>query len=395
MKRILSPAATLTTLTKTAFTLLCCTLLMVFSAPAQTPQQVKADPGNNDGPPAGAILDLNGLPIPTSYQSYTVNFQATLSQTAITFAFRNDPSFIYFTNASVTDLTNPNGNLLLNSDFSGGVYTSGNNSSVPNNWTYANNYGATFGGVVDSDCGLDGGYCWYDGAVQAYDAISQTIATNPGDTYQISFYVQAYGGTTFSDVSTNGDTTDTGGNGIDVTVYAQAGLPPPNQQLTLTLAGMGTGAVTDNQGASGIGTCSEANGVVTQTPVAMPPAATGTCSASYPIGTSVTLTASATYPSTFVGWSSTTGACSGSSATCSFTMNSAENVTANFMAAPTSYTFPLNQGSNVTATGAIGCPGNPNPTPENPCTAPNGVGASLTHPAAASVASGHAHLYGN
>ena len=33
--------------------------------------------------------------------------------------------------------------------------------------------------------------------------------------------------TTFLDVSTNGDTTDTGGNGVDIVAYAQSGLPPP------------------------------------------------------------------------------------------------------------------------------------------------------------------------
>jgi uncharacterized repeat protein (TIGR01451 family) len=76
--------------------------------------------------------------------------------------------------------------------------------------------------------------CWYDGAVQAYDAISQTIPTIVGHVYQISFLVadnsscSTDGGgpsCNFSDLSTNGDTTDTQGNGINVTVYAQAGVP--------------------------------------------------------------------------------------------------------------------------------------------------------------------------
>jgi hypothetical protein len=222
MTGFLMPATTLTTLKKIAFTLLCCTVLMVFAAPAQTLQQIKADPGTNNPPPAGAILDLNGMPIPTAYQQYTVSFIAGIANTAITFAFRNDPSFTSFANASVKDVTGeiPGPNLLLNSDFSLGTV-----GSTPVDWTYANIYGATYGGVVESGCGVDGGNCWYDGAVQAYDAISQTIATNIGDTYQISFYVTASGGSTFSALSTNGDTTDTGGNGIDVTVYAQAGLP--------------------------------------------------------------------------------------------------------------------------------------------------------------------------
>jgi uncharacterized repeat protein (TIGR01451 family) len=328
MTRFLTPVAPLTTLKKVAFTLFCCTVLTVFGAPAQTLQQIKNDPGNNTPPPPGAILDLNGKPIPTAYQQYTVQFQAAIANTAITFAFRNDPSFTSFTNASVTDVTNPNSpgpNLLHNADFSGGTYTDpvSGNTFVPNNWTYANIYGATFGGIVRQNCGLGGAgtFCWYDGAVQAYDAISQTIATNIGDTYLISFYVTAGGGSTFSDLSTNGDTTDTGGNGIDVTVYAQAGLPPPpppGETLTLTELGQGSGNVTDSM-EGGIN-CTLTNG--TQT---------GTCSASYQTGTVVTLTETTTEPSTFGGWG---GACAsfGTGPTCTLTMTSAQNANASFNA---------------------------------------------------------------
>jgi hypothetical protein len=232
MTRFLMPA-TLTTLKKVAFTLFCCTVLMVFAAPAQTPQQIKADPGTNNPPPTGAILDLNGMAIPGggngTYQQYSVNFTAGIAQTAITFAFRDDPAFISFASASVVDQTLESGNLLTNGDFSGGVYTNNGNNSTPNGWTYANIYGATFGGFVGTGSGFCYTYsfCWYDGAVQAYDAISQTIATTVGHTYHISFFVAENCGCgfNFSDVSTNGDNVDTGGNGINVTVYAQAGLP--------------------------------------------------------------------------------------------------------------------------------------------------------------------------
>jgi uncharacterized repeat protein (TIGR01451 family) len=323
MKRLLIPATTRTTLRQLALTFLCCTALMMSAASAQTLEQIKNDPGANNGPPAGAILDLNGQAIPTAYQQYTVQFQAAIDHTAITFAFRNDPSFTSFTNASVTDVTNPNSpgpNLLLNGDFSLGTV-----GSTPVDWTYANIYGATFGGVVQSGCGMPGelgaGNCWYDGAVQAYDAISQTIATTVGDTYLISFYVTAGGGSTFSDVSTNGNTTGTGGNGIDVTVYAQAGLPPPppaGETLTLTELGQGSGNVTDNQEQIN---CTLTNG--TQT---------GTCSASYQSETVVTLTETPTNEtSTFGGWG---GACAsfGTGPTCTLTMNSAQNASASFNA---------------------------------------------------------------
>ena len=325
MNRDLIMVVALTTLKKMAFTLLCC-VLMVFAAPAQTVQQIKQDPGFNTGSPPGAILNLTGTPIPgggnSTYQQYTVNFTANISSTAITFAFREDPAFISFTNASVVDLSVDNGtNLLVNGDFSQGTV-----GSTPVGWTYANVYGALAGGIVESGSASCYTFnsCWYDGAVQAYDAISQTIPTTVGHNYQITFLVadnsscSTDGGgpsCNFSDLSTNGDTTDPGGNGINVAVYAQAGLPPANQQLTVTLLDSGTGTVTDNFEAIN---CSETNGVVT-----------GTCSANYRIGTVVTLTATAGSGSNFGGWG---GACAGSEGTtCTVTMNSTQNVTASFV----------------------------------------------------------------
>jgi len=356
MKRLLNPAPTWTTLRKLALTFLCCTALMVLAASAQTRKQIKLNPGANtaanaapntaanaapntaanaapntaanNGPPPGAIMDLASPPqaIPgggdDTYRQYTVNFTAAdISSTAITFAFREDPAFISFSSPSVIDLTANNGtNLLLNSDFS---------QALPVGWTYANQYGASSGGLVQANCGVgpDGNYgvgnCWFDGAVQAYDAISQSINTVPGDTYQISFWVADDSGCAcnFSDVSTNGDTTDTGGNGINVTVYAQAGLPPPaGETLTLTELGLGSGTVTDNTD-GGIN-CTLTNG--TQT---------GTCSASYQSGTVVTLTETTTTEttSTFGGWG---GACAsfGTGPTCALTMDSAQNASASFNA---------------------------------------------------------------
>jgi hypothetical protein len=185
-----------------------------------------ANAASNNPPPAGAILDLNGTPITNTDQVYTVNFAAALTNTAITFAFRQDPSFLTFSNASVVDLTHPSANLLVDGQFNVPTDVGSSNAT---GWTYANIYGATFQGVVGNsgECG-DLGTCWYDGSVQAYDALSQSIATTIGDTYRISFTLNGggcSGACFYSDLSTNGDTTDTGGNGINVTAYAQAGLP--------------------------------------------------------------------------------------------------------------------------------------------------------------------------
>jgi hypothetical protein len=86
-----------------------------------------------------------------------------------------------------------------------------------------NTFGATFGGVVTAGCGPTSGNCYFDGAVQAYDGITQGINTMVGQTYTVSFQLNDNGGlTTFQQLSTNGDTTDTGGNGVDLLVYGGA-----------------------------------------------------------------------------------------------------------------------------------------------------------------------------
>ena len=247
-----------------------CSFGFLGSEPAQAQVSTKTDPGTNNPPPAGAILDLSGTPIPgggnPTYQHYAVDFNATLTSTAITLAFRDDPAQVSVANVSVVDLTSPNGNLLVNGDFSQGPV----GSNTPTGWTYANIFGVFAGGGVASGSRFcyTSAFCWFDGAVLGYDAISQTIATAIGDTYQISFDVAedsaifatpgSHGGLfpatypgsdcylaannlgpspcKFSDISINGDTTDPGGNGINVTAYAQGGLPLPGTQVQTTPA---------------------------------------------------------------------------------------------------------------------------------------------------------------
>ena len=88
-----------------------------------------------------------------------------------------------------------------------------------------------------------------------------------------------------------------------VTVFAAVAQP---QTLTVTKNGTGTGTVTSNLTGINCG---------------------ATCSASFTSGSSVTLTASPTAGSVFSGWSG--GGCAGSG-TCTVTMSSAQNVTAQF-----------------------------------------------------------------
>ena len=82
-------------------------------------------------------------------------------------------------------------------------------------------------GSVESTCsGPVGAHTgsneWCDGSTQAYDAIFQDIATTVGNNYTVSFWLDSedtsgtYPSTgDFQQLSTNGDVTDSGGNGID------------------------------------------------------------------------------------------------------------------------------------------------------------------------------------
>lgn len=176
----------------------------------------------NYAPPTGAIYDLNGLTVPHGApQLYFTTFTAPTSNasTAITFAFRDDPWFIQFSNVSLVDVTTGSGNLLANGDFSGGAYLDNLNYGTPLGWTYSNIDGAAFGGSVSSAC-VGASYCWNDGAVQGYDELSQNVATTGGDQYELSFSATDLGGPgVWSSVSTNGDVTDSGGNGADILAY--------------------------------------------------------------------------------------------------------------------------------------------------------------------------------
>jgi hypothetical protein len=183
----------------------------------------QANAQNNEPPPAGpVILDLNGTPVPHTYQQYTTSFVASTATSFISFAFREDPAFLGLDNVSVTTGGGPN--LLVNGGFELGLV----GQNAPVGWTYLNVFGAGAAGVVanDSSPGPQSGSNYYrDGAIQAYDAITQQIPTTIGGTYNISFFLSDNGGlTTFRSVSTNGQP-GTSGNGIDVVVYGGASQP--------------------------------------------------------------------------------------------------------------------------------------------------------------------------
>jgi PEP-CTERM motif len=177
------------------------------------------NPPTNCAPPSGpVILDLAGQAVPHQYQNYTASFIAGVTTTQISFAFREDPAFLELDNVSVTTGGGPN--LLTNGNFEGG------GGSVPTGWTALNAFGAVAAGHLNPGCGAGGSACWFDGSVQGYDGLNQSITTAVGTTYDVTFSLNDNGSlTTFRNLTTNGDTTGTGGNGIDLLLYAGAGIP--------------------------------------------------------------------------------------------------------------------------------------------------------------------------
>jgi len=181
-----------------------------------------AGPSNLPPPVGTVIYQLTGQSISGTYQTAVVDFNATSTATNLAFAFREDPAFLELANVSLVDVTTSSGNLVTNGDFAAGPV----GANQPNGWQYLNTFGASFAGVVETGCGPGGTNCYYDGAVQAYDGINQVITTTVGDHYELSFdYADNGGPGTYQPLSTNGDVSDTGGNGRDMYVYAGDTVP--------------------------------------------------------------------------------------------------------------------------------------------------------------------------
>jgi uncharacterized repeat protein (TIGR01451 family) len=109
------------------------------------------------------------------------------------------------------------------------------------------------------------------------------------------------------------------------------------EALTVTLAGTGSGTVTDGSGAINCPT---------------------TCMANFPSGTQITLTAMPADGSTFTGWGGAT--CEGTS-TCTFTITAVTAVTANFNASTNNFTLTVSEagtgtGTVTSAPAGISCP---------------------------------------
>jgi uncharacterized repeat protein (TIGR01451 family) len=276
MKRLLMPATTLTTLKKVAFTLFCCTVLMVCAAPAQAQA------------PSGLAPGVRPSSQANSQANSQVNKQATTVRSLVQ------------SNEEVSQSYNVSGTWKDSYNY---VWTLTENPST----------GAITGTVVG---------CTPNGTVTgtATGAQFTLVVTDPPSCYDYEYNMTWVSATSAQGTWFNwcvGESGDQCG-GASVTMNLTSST---QYTLTLTELGLGNGNVTDNTGQIN---CSEADGTVK-----------GTCSASYAIGTLVILTASpnlpsaSTPPSTFGGWA---GAClsNGNTLTCDLTMDSAKNVTAIF-----------------------------------------------------------------
>jgi fibronectin-binding autotransporter adhesin len=133
---------------------------------------------------------------PNTWQSYSYSFTPNISGTNyVGFAFRQDPAFWTFDNASLT-ASGSQTNLLTNGGFTSGgainITTSNGPGTIqaPTNWGvwYQNGTYPAAAGTWQDIGGSHGGV-WYDGAVGTFDGIYQGISLLAGTTYTLSFEV--------------------------------------------------------------------------------------------------------------------------------------------------------------------------------------------------------------
>jgi hypothetical protein len=309
---------------KAALALLCCAALMVFAAPTARAQDQCSAPTAAPAVGTGAVGSANG----TSTCGVLITLNPNGQNPSITTPGNGNP--YDGTEDTLVGIQNNSGGSVSSITLSSGS--------------------PIFGFDADGPCD------------PVYHPNSYSWCTNPNFT--------GYEGpdNTFTNINT-GKTSGTVNfttpipNG-ESTWFALEGTPSSlsftvSYTLSVTELGLGAGTVSDTSAPTPIN-CTEAGTGLPQT---------GVCSETDAPGTNVTLTATPSGSSTFGGWG---GACAsfGTASTCTVTMNSAQNVTASFVAAPLPpFELTFIPGTNVTQS-ALLCYGMLE-YPPTPCADPN------------------------
>ncbi len=139
--------------------------------------------------PLGDATNSNGIQTSGTIQTYSYTFTAA-NNGYLQLYFRNDPSYFYVQNVSLT--TGGGGNLLANPNFAGST-TLVNGLPIPVGWTSIGSSGLTASGNIltgISGCN-SGGNCWVDGAVQGFDGLAQNVIVS-GTTYTLRLDMGGY-----------------------------------------------------------------------------------------------------------------------------------------------------------------------------------------------------------
>ena len=164
---------------------------------------------------------------------------ATNATTWLTVFFRQDPAYWGFDNVALTDT---NGiNVMANGGFETGDLTG---------WMAVGQQGLPAGGTVFNGSpgtttmnSQEGNFFWRDGAVGGVDGVAQGISTIVGDTYTLSFWLAADGGSTASfDAFIGAQVSTYNGNVILYNGQQAIGggdVTPTPEPSTLALAGLG------------------------------------------------------------------------------------------------------------------------------------------------------------
>lgn len=208
--------------------------------------------------PPGSVIDLgNGTPVtPGVYTQYSTTVTAhTTGSYYVLFAFREDPNFFSFDDASLV-ANGSTTNRLINPGFENGTTPSAVNPSinVPNGWGTVYQIGSPppFPGTVNSSNPHSGSYAWYDGSVGSFDGIFQVVSATAGQQFTLSFWLTSPSAFSTSYIeaaayfgqcdTSGGDCITSLGNGFGVTNPPPAVLNTTDGDIAANIYSLGSPA---------------------------------------------------------------------------------------------------------------------------------------------------------